>query len=309
MATALPSSDRPRLLDVADDLRQGDTIRLRFRTGFDRWVGYLIPLLFLVALLPILDLVWYIGSTALPTMALSTITSFGSYEAEDALGVTLVSTFELLAVSTAISVLFGVVGGIATAEFLPDWAAGWVRMSANLLAGIPSVIFGFFGFFALVVYLGWGAVFLAGAITLAFFMTPYVFRTADIAFSSIPRPIREAAYGSGARPYQYILRVGLPIAVPQILTGVFLAMAIGLGETAPIVLTVDPNVALPTGLYSHSTYLTYLIWTGYSSTPHSLPLVLAYQAAFLVVVIVIVLNIVVRIISARYRKRLEGLYQ
>ena len=309
MATALPSVASPPGLDVADDLRQGDTVRVRFRTGFDRVVGYLLPLLFLVALVPIIDLVYYISKTALPTMTIGVITSFGSYVAEDALGVTILSSFEMLLAATALAILFGVFGGIATAEFLPDWAASWVRMSANVLAGLPSVIVGFFGFFALVLYLGWGAVFIAGAFTLAFFMTPYVFRTADIAFSSIPRPIREAAYGSGARPYQYILRVGLPIAFPQVLTGVFLAMAIGLGETAPIVLTVDPNVALPTGLFSHTTWLPYLIWAGYSSTPGSLPLTLAYQAAFLVVVIVIVLNIVVRIISARYRKRLEGLYQ
>lgn len=307
MATAL--SVRAAGLDPADDLRSGDTLRLRFRTGFDRWIGYLLPLLFLVALLPILDVVYYISSVALPTLSVTVLTSMAPFDGSDALGVTIISTFEMVAVATALSVSFGLFGGIATAEFLPEWAAGWVRMSANLLAGTPSVIVGYFGFFALVIYLHWGLAFIAGAFTLAFFMTPYIFRTADIAFSSIPRPIREAAYGSGARPYQYILRVGTPIAIPQILTGIFLAMAIGLGETAPIVLTVAPNVVVPTGLFSHSTYLTYLIWTGYTSPPGSLPLTLAYQAAFLVVVVVVVLNVVVRVIAARYRKRLEGLYQ
>jgi len=309
MATALPNSTATGQLDPADDLRAGDTVRVRLRTGFDRVLGYLLPLLFLVAIVPILDLLYSIGRIALPTMPLSVITSFGSYQAEDALGVTILSTFEMLGVATAIAVGLGVLGGIATAEFLSDEVAGWVRTSANLLAGMPSVIVGFFGFFALVLYLGWGAVFIAGAVTLSFFMMPYVFRTADIAFSSIPRPVREAAYGSGARPYQYILRVGLPIAIPQILTGVFLAMAIGLGETAPIILTVDPNVALPISLYSHSTYLTYLIYVGYESQPGSLPAILAFQAALLVVAIVVVLNIIVRFIAARYRKRLEGLYQ
>jgi phosphate transport system permease protein len=200
-------------------------------------------------------------------------------------------------------------GGIATAEFLSERAAGWVRMSANLLAGMPSVIIGYFGFFVFVLYFGWGGVFMAGSLTLAFFMTPYVFRTADLAFSSVPRPIREAALGSGARPIQYILRVGTPIAFPQILTGVFLAMAIGLGETAPIVLTVIPSVLVPPNLFSPATYLTYLIWTGFSSPPGSLELTLAYQAAFLIVIAVVVLNIVVRIISARFRSRLAGLYQ
>lgn len=309
MAAGYAAPASAPLLDPADDLSRGHTVRLRWRTGFDRWIGYILPLLFLVALLPILDLVYYISVRALPTLSATVLTSGASFEGYDALGVPIVTTFEFLAFATLIAVALGLFGGIATAEYLSERAAGWVRMSANLLAGMPSVILGYFGFFAFVLYFHWGAVFLAGTITLAFFMTPYVFRTVDLAYSSIPRPIREASFGSGSTGAQYIVRVGTPIAIPQILTGVFLAMAIGLGETAPIVLTVSPYVLVPNSLFSGATYLTYLIWVGYSSPAGSLALTLAYQAAFLVVVVVVVLNIAVRIIAARYRKRLEGLYQ
>jgi phosphate transport system permease protein len=182
-------------------------------------------------------------------------------------------------------------------------------MSANLLAGMPSVIVGYFGYFAFVLYFGWGLNFIAGVFTLAFFMTPYIFRTADLAFSSIPRPIREAAYGSGAKPIQYILRIGTPIAFPQILTGVFLAMAIGVGETAPIILTVQPGLLVPSSLFQPAVYMTYLIWTGFNQPANSVALTLAFQAAFLIIVTVLALNIVVRFVASRYRKRLEGLYQ
>ncbi len=309
MATFLDSATLPLGLDPADDLSRGNSARLRWRTGFDRWIGYLLPLLFLVALVPILWLLYYIGSQALPSLSLLVITSQSSYQSYNALGVPLISTFYILGLATGFSVGLGLFGGIATAEFLSEAAAGWVRMSANLLAGMPSVIVGYFGYFAFVLYFGWGYALIAGALTLGFFMTPYIFRTADLAFSSIPRPIREAAYGSGARPVQYILRVGTPIAFPQILTGVFLAMAIGLGETAPIVLTVATNVAVPTSLTQGATYLTYLIWTGYQFGPGSTELTLAFEAAFLIVVVVVGLNIVVRVIAARYRRRLEGLYQ
>jgi len=309
MATALAAPGASAALDPADDLRRGHTWRLRWRTGWDRGMNYLLPLLFAVAIIPIGDLLYFIGSKAVPTLSVGVLTSGATYLSYDALAVPIVSTFEFLALATAIAVALGLFGGIATAEFLSEGAASWVRMSANLLAGLPSVIVGYFGWFAFVLYFGWGEVMLAGVLTLAFFMTPYVFRTADLAFSSIPRPIREAAYGTGARPVQYILRVGTPIAFPQILTGVFLAMAIGLGETAPILLTVQPGVVVPPNVFSPATYLTYLIYTGYQSPKGSLALTLAFQAAFLVVVAVIVLNIVVRIIAARYRKRLEGLYQ
>jgi len=305
MATALASTPS---LAISEDLRRGETARLRWRTGFDRWMGWILPLLFLVAILPILDLVYYIGAKALPTMSWTVLTSTGDYQIHDALGVSIESTFLFVLSATLISVALGLFGGVATAEFLSERVASWIRMSANLLAGMPSVIVGYFGYFALCIYFGWGLSFIAGVFTLSFFMTPYIFRTADLAFSSIPRPIREAAYGSGARPTQYILRIGTPIAFPQILTGVFLAMAIGVGETAPIVLTVEPGLLVPNSLFAPATYMTALIWTGFNQPP-SVALTVAFQAAFLIIVVVIVLNVAVRFVAAQYRKRLEGLYQ
>jgi phosphate transport system permease protein len=148
----------------------------------------------------------------------------------------------------------------------------------------------------------------SGACTLAFFMTPYVFRTTDLAFSSVPRPIREAALGGGASPLQYIARVGTPVAFPQIFTGIFLAMAIGVGESAPIILTTATSTILPPSLFSPATYLTVLIWENFAQASAQFVRI-AFQAAFLVIVIVLGLNVVVRLISARYQKRLEGLYQ
>ena len=293
---------------ISEDLRRGETWGLRWRTGFDRWIGYLLPLLFLVAIIPILDLVYYISAKAVPTLTWSIITSTADYQAQDALGVPIETTFLFITLATCVALILGLFGGVATAEFLSERSAGWIRMSANLLAGMPSVVVGYFGYFMFCLYFGWGLSFLAGVFTLAFFMTPYIFRTADLAFSSVPRGIREAAYGSGAKPVQYILKIGTPIAFPQILTGVFLAMAIGVGETAPIVLTVQPGILVPTTFTSPATYLTALIWTGYSSAP-GVALTIAFQAAFIVVVVVLALNIAVRIVAARYRKRLEGLYQ
>jgi phosphate transport system permease protein len=280
----------------------------QWRLGFDRWVGWLLPLLFLVAIIPIADLVWYIGSQALPTLTFTVLTSF-NYRVVDALGVPIVSTAEVMVLATTIAVGLGIFGGVATAEFLSEGTAGWIRVSANMLAGTPSVVLGYFGYFTFCIYFGWGLAMLAGVLTLAFFMTPYIFRVTDLAFSSIPRHIREASYGSGTRPYQYILKVGAPIAFPQVLNGVFLALAIGVGETAPIVLTTTGSKILPQTLFSPVTFLTALIWENFSYPAGSPAIDLAFQAAFILLVVVVGLNILVRVISARYRKRLEGLYQ
>ena len=294
--------------ETVEELLFDRSLRTRWRLGFDRVIGWLLPLLFLVAIIPILDLVYYISSRALPTMTWTTLTSTNPYN-PDALGVPILSTVAMMLFATAFSIALGLFGGVATAAFLPERAAGWVRMAANMLVGTPSIILGYFGYFLLVLTFGWGLSFIAGAVTLGFFMTPYIFRISDLAYSSIPRPIREAAYGSGARPYQYILRVGAPIAFPQILNGVFLALAIGVGETAPVVLTTTSSVIFPPTLFSPVSFLTGTIWANFSQPAGSPAIALAFQAAFLLLLVVVGLNIAVRVISSRYQKRLEGLYQ
>jgi phosphate transport system permease protein len=303
MATAQLSA--PDL--ISDNILHDSSARTRFRLGFDRLVGWLLPLLFLVAIVPILSLVYYVSERAVPTLSWSVVTSTSPYQT-DAMGVPIIGTFEVMLLATTVAIALGLFGGIATAEFLSERTAGWVRMSANLLVGTPSVVVGYFGYFAFCIYFGWGLSLLAGSITLAFFMTPYIFRTADLAFTSVPSHIREAALGSGARPHQYILRVGTPIAFPQILTGIFLAMAIGVGETAPIVLTTAASKIPPQSLTSPVTWMSGLIWENFAQSPSTGLPTLAFQAAFILLVVVVSLNIVVRVISARYRRRLEGLY-
>ncbi len=298
-STALSLAPEDRIYDTSP--------RTVWRIGFDRVVGWLLPLLFVVAILPILDIVYYVSVRAVPTLTVTVLTST-SLTQTDTMAVPLVCTFEILGLATAIATALGLIGGIATAEFLSDRAASWIRMTANMLAGTPSVAIGYFGYFAFDYYLNWGPVLATGAVTLAFFMTPYIFRTADLAFSSIPRHIREAAYGGGTGPLQYIGRVGLPIAFPQVFTGIFLAMAIGVGESAPLILTTATSNIIPPSLFSPATYLTVLIWENYSA-PQAGLIKIAFQAAFLLIVIVLSLNIVVRIVSARYQRRLEGLYQ
>jgi phosphate transport system permease protein len=303
----MPGASATSARETGRSLLFDTSARTAWRLGFDRVAGWLLPLLFLVAILPIVDLVWYVASQALPTLSWAAITNTNPHDPY-ALGVPVVSSILVMLWATGLAVLLGLFGGIATAEFLSERWAGWARMSANLLVGTPSVVIGYFGYFALVLGLGWRLSFIAGATTLAFFMTPYIFRVTDLAYSSIPRPIREAAFGSGARPYQYIVRVAAPIAFPQIMNGVFLAVAIGVGETAPIVLTSTHSVLIPQTLNSPVTFLTATIWLNFSQPPGP-ALALAFQAAFIVLVVVVALNILVRLISARYQKRLEGLYQ
>jgi len=294
---------------AVDDLTRDRSGHVRRRTALDRAIGWLLPLLFLVAIIPILDLVYYVSSQALPTFTLHVLTTNPS-GATGGLYAPLVGSLAILSLATGVALAFGFLGGLATAEYVSDSAAGWIRVTANVMAGTPAIVIGLFGYIAFVTYFGWGLSLAAASVTLGVFMTPYVFRATDLAYASVPPHIREAALGSGARPLQYLLKVASPIAFPQVLSGVFLAMAIGVGETAPLVLTTTPVEVPPLGLGSPASALPLYIWTGYQSG-YILPsaIHLAFEASFLLLVIVVGLNVLVRIIAARSRRRLEGLFQ
>ncbi len=292
-----------------EDLRPAPGSRLVRRLRWDRWVGRLLLLPFLLVLVPIGDLLYWISSRALPTLSLTTLTTnpsgFGG-----GLYAPLTGTVMLMLLAGGIATALGILAGMYTAEFAGPGTASVARLGGNLLAGVPAIVIGYFGYFALVLYLGWGYSLLAGAVTLSFFMLPYVYRTADLAFAAVPREQREAAQGAGATPLQYLRRVAWPIAFPRILTGVFVALAIGLGETAPLLFTAGWNNAPAAGLSSPTGYLTGVIWLFYDF-PKSFGTeqTLAFQAAFLLIVAVIALNVVIQIVAERARRKLRGIYR
>jgi phosphate transport system permease protein len=285
------------------------TPRFRRRLAFDRWVGRLLPFLTLVVLIPLLDLIYWVAQKALPTLTWVTLTT-NPQGLGGGLWAPITGTLDLLAISTAFATGVGVFGGMFTAEFASPRLAAIARMGANVLAGTPAMVVGYFGFFAFVLYThSYGSLW-AGGITLGVFLVPYVYRAADLGFSQVPAEQREAALGAGATPREYLFRVGLPIALPRILTGVFLAMAIGVGETAPLLFTAGWQFTPAGSPLDQTSYLTGMVWTyfDFPSTEGSFQ-ALAFQAAFLLIVLVIALNIAIQLVSERSRRRLRGLYR
>ncbi|MHB8351932.1 MAG: PstA family ABC transporter permease [Thermoplasmata archaeon] len=292
-----------------EELRPAPGSRLLRRLRWDRWVGRLLWLPFLLVLVPIGDLLYWVSSRAVPTLRLTTLTTnpsgFGG-----GLYAPITGTVMLMLLAGGIASVLGILAGMYTAEFATPWTASLARLGGNLLAGVPAIVVGYFGYFALVLYLGWGYSLLAGALTLSFFMLPYIYRTADLAFSSVPREQREAAQGAGATPAQYLRRVAWPIALPRILSGVFVALAIGLGETAPLLFTAGWNNAPAAAVTSPTSYLTGLIWLFYDfPSSFGTEQTLAFQAAFLLIMSVIALNVVIQIVAERARRKLRGIYR
>ncbi|MEM0129127.1 MAG: ABC transporter permease subunit [Thermoplasmata archaeon] len=279
---------------------------MRRRVAFDRTVRWLLLLPFVVVLYPLFNLLYWISAKALPTFTWATLT-------EDQIGnggglhAMILGTFALIGLATAIATAIGVLAGLYTAEYAPPAVARLGRAAGNVLAGVPAIVLGYWGYFFLVIRAGWGYSVLGGALTLSILMVPFIYRTTELAFSSVPGSQREAALALGARPRHYLRRVALPIALPQMLTGIILATAIGLGETAPLVYTAGwSNVPL-TGLFSQTSYLTGAIWLFYSQPPTIGLYALAFQAAFVLVVLVLAINLSLQAVAEHYRRRLRGL--
>lgn len=140
--------------------------------------------------------------------------------------------------------------GVGTALFLREYApagrvVAGVRMLTEALAGVPSIIFGLFGFSLFVIRLGWGWSLAAGSATLALMILPTVVRTSEEAVAAVPRELREGAAALGATRWETIRRVILRQAAPGVLTGAMLALGRAFGETAAVLLTAGSHLGMP----------------------------------------------------------------
>lgn len=140
--------------------------------------------------------------------------------------------------------------GTGTALFFVEYAhpgtlVGWMRSLIEVLAGVPSILFGLFGFSLFVVRLGWGPSILAGSLTLALMLLPTIIRTSEEALLAVPPALREGAAALGATRWQTIRHVVLRQAAPGILTGSILALGRAVGESAAVLLTAGIDLRLP----------------------------------------------------------------
>ncbi len=199
--------------------------------------------------------------------------------------------------------------GVATAIFLAEYAKpgfilNMVMMSMYTLAGVPSVVFGLFGLAVFVVVLNFGMSLLAGSLTLAVMILPYIISTSEEAIKAVPYSFKEASLACGATKWQTIRKVILPTAMPGILTGSILGTAKVSGETAPIMFTaaafftpgvprslLEPVMALP--------YHIYVLATAGTFIEETRPI--QYGTALTLIILVLGMNLLGIILRARQR--------
>ena len=175
----------------------------------------------------------------------------------------IVGTFYLMVGSALFAFPLGIMSGIYMNEYASHGKiVKFIRMMTNNLAGIPSIVFGLFGMSLFVNFFGFGDSILAGSLTLGLLALPLVIRTTEEALKAIPNSFREGSLALGATKLQTIWHVILPMGMPNIITGLILALGRVSGETAPILFTCaayflpqlpesvfDQCMALPYHLY------------------------------------------------------------
>jgi phosphate transport system permease protein len=218
----------------------------------------------------------------------------------------IIGTLCLISGSMLVAFPIGVCSGIYMNEFLKEGnAKRFIRLMTDNLAGIPSIVFGLFGMALFVNKLHFGDSILAGSLTLGILAIPVIIRTTEEALRSIDNSYRQASFALGASKLYTIKKVILPIAFPNIITGLILAMGRVSGETAPILFTVaayflpklphsifDQVMALP--------YHLYVIATSGTDIEKARPM--AYGTALILILIVLLCNLLANFIRSRYSK-------
>ena len=164
----------------------------------------------------------------------------------------IISTLIIALMTLCLALPLGVGGAIYLAEYArrDSLAVRLVRLTAETLSGIPSIIYGLFGSMCFVTALHLGLSLLSGALTLTLMVLPLILRTTEEALLSVPDSYREGSFGLGAGKLRTVVRIVLPPAMPGILSGVVLAIGRIVGETAALLFTSGTVASLPRGLLS-----------------------------------------------------------
>jgi len=207
----------------------------------------------------------------------------------------IVGTCCLVVGSMAVAFPLGVMSAIYTTEYAGGGlVVRLIRIMTNNLGGIPSIVFGLFGMSLFVNTLGWGDSILAGSFTLGLLTLPLVIRTTEEALKAVPDSLRQGSLALGATKLQTVRRVVLPMAFPNIVTGLILSVGRVSGETAPILFTAAAYFLpkLPTGIFDQVMALPYHLYViATSGTDLEATRPIAYGTALVLIAIVLAMNL------------------
>lgn len=209
----------------------------------------------------------------------------------------IVGSAKLLLVSSCLGVPIGLLGGIYLAEYAGGTSSFFVRYSADLLNGVPSIVIGIFAYTVVVLPMHHFSA-LAGGFALGVMMIPIILRTSEEFLKAVPRSFREGAMALGASKWRTILTVVVPAAAGGIMTAVLLALARVAGETAPLLFTALGNQFWSSGWNQPTASLPVVIYT-YATSPYDDWHRQAWAAGLVLLGLVLTTNLLTRLLLAR----------
>jgi len=208
-------------------------------------------------------------------------------------------------VLTFVAILFATPLGVGTAIFLREYTrdskvSRLIRFGTDCLAGVPSIIFGLFGFVFFVIYLNMGWSILSGGLTLAVMILPTIICTSEEAIKAIPYSFREVSYALGGTKWQTVTRAVLPNSLPGIFTGVILGVGRSIGETAAVILTAGSSLVMPTSLFSPVRTMAIHF---YILAREGISMEMAYGTGAALILLVLLVNIIANWLLNRYIRK------
>ncbi len=273
---------------------------LRLRLLFDRSFKVIIILLALLSICPLFLVFAYIIQKGAGSLSLGFLVSLPKPVGEVGGGIVnaIAGSIIMVGMASIIAVPISLLAGIYLSEYPERKSSYWIRLCAEMLQGVPSIIIGILGYTWIVRLTGFSGI--SGAVALSMMMIPVITRSTEESLKLVPNSLREAALAMGT-PYQRVVfRVVSPSAFSGILSGVILSVARVAGETAPLIFTAfgsnflvldprQPMSSLPQLIYNYAT-------SGYDDWIN-----IAWGASFVLIMIVLSLNIFVKWVNRRWK--------
>ncbi len=249
-------------------------------------------------------IVFYILKEGLPSINWEFLTAYPeNMGREGGIFPTIVGSLYLTLVSILIATPIGVGAAVYLTEYTREgWIVRVIRFGTETLAGVPSIIFGLFGFAFLVTFLHFGFSILSGSITLALMLLPTIIRTSEEAIKSVPDSYREGSLALGATKWTTIRKVVIPAALPGIVTGLVLGVGRAIGETAAVWLTVGGALRLPISIMDSARPMTLHLYT---LAAEGLSLPRAYATASVLIMMIWIINTIANFLMSRFSLRLR----
>ena len=246
----------------------------------------------------VLFLIGYILYHGVPNLTMPGLFSWKFTAENQSMLPAIINTVIMIALTLMLAVPIGVFAAIYLVEYSKrgNRFVKIIRITAETLSGIPSIVYGLFGYIVFVITLGWSFTLLSGVITMAIMILPLIMRTTEEALMAVPDSFREGSFGLGAGRLRTVFRIVLPSSVPGILSGVILAIGRIVGESAALIFTSGTNPVVPKSLFSSASTLSVHLYTLLNEGRYTDQ---AYATAVVLLIVVIIINALSSVVAKK----------